>query len=193
MLQRSVRIDAPAALPPGPPRPRGVPYGAHVRTRLLSNLDTRTIGSGPVEAVLPVPYLAHGEIVLPARTMVYGTASESNGRFTIRFSRLRLPDDTEVPIEALAVARDDGKPGLAASRRIDRPAEQREGVGSRIAKGTGNTLLDTISGGVPQVLARNSGRTVLNEETSREASAGTAGALLLDAGVVFDLWVERAF
>ncbi len=193
VLQRSVRTDPPPAAPPGPQKPRGVPYGAHVRARLLSNLDTRTIGSGPVEAVLPVPHLVRGEIVLPARTMVYGTATETNGRFTVRFSRLRLPDDTEIAIEALALARDDGKPGLAASRRIDRPPEQREGVASQIAKGTGNTLLDTISGGVPMALARDAGRTALNDQPVKEAPAGAAGALLLDAGVVFDIWVERAF
>ncbi len=193
VLQRSVRTDPPPASPSGPPKPRGVPYGAHVRARLLSNLDTRTIGSGPVEAVLPVPHLVRGEIVLPARTMVYGTATETNGRFTVRFFRLRLPDDTEIAIEALALARDDGKPGLAASRRIDRPPEQREGVASQIAKGTGNTLLDTISGGVPIALARDAGRTALNDQQVKEAPAGVAGALLLDAGVVFDLWVERAF
>jgi hypothetical protein len=170
-----------------------VPYGSHVRAKLLSNLDTRTIGSGPVEAVLDVPHVVRGEIVLPVRTLAYGTASETAGRFTIRFTRLRLPDDTELAFEAIALARDDGKPGLAAARRVERPREEREGVGARIAKGTGNILLDTVAGGVPEALARNAGRTVLNQEPAAEVTPGGQWALLLDSGVVFDLWVERAF
>jgi eukaryotic-like serine/threonine-protein kinase len=194
VLQRSRRMDVAAAPPPGPPKPRGVPYGSHIRARLLSNLDTRTIGSGPVEAILDVPHIVRGEIVLPVRTLVYGTATETAGRFTVRFTRLRLPDDTELAFEALALARDDGKPGLAASRRTERPPEQREGVASRIAKGTGNILLDTITGGTPATVARNAGQAVLNQEASQPASTSNSQwALLLDAGVVFDLWVEHSF
>lgn len=192
-LLRSRSVPAPAPASPAIARPRGVPYGSHVRARLLSNLDTRTIGSGPVEAVLDVPHVVRGEIVLPVRTMAYGTASETSGRFTIRFTRLRLPDDTELAFEAIALARDDGKPGLAAARRVERPREEREGVAARIAKGTGNLLLDTVAGGIPEALARNAGRTVLNQEPTAEVTPGGQWALLLDSGVVFDLWVERAF
>ena len=190
ILQRSQQQEA-AAQTPAPPKRRGVPYGSHIRARLLSNLDTRTIGSGPVEAILDAPLVVRGEIVLPSRTMAYGNAAETEGRFTIRFSRLRLPDDTEIPFEAIALARDDGKPGLAPSRRISRPPEEREGVASKIAKGTGNILLDTITGGTAEAIGRNAGQTALNHESA--PSAEGQSVLLLDAGVVFDLWVERSF
>jgi hypothetical protein len=191
ILLRSQRLETAATQTPAPPKRRGVPYGSHIRARLLSNLDTRTIGSGPVEAILDAPHVVRGEIVLPSRTMVYGIATETEGRFTIRFSKLRLPDDTEVAFEAIALARDDGKPGLAPSRRITRPPEERQGVATKVAKGTGNILLDTITGGTGEAIARNAGQTVLNHESA--PSAEGQSVLLLDAGVVFDLWVERAF
>jgi hypothetical protein len=169
----------------------GVPLGAHLKAKLLTNLDSRTIGSGPVEAVLTAPVLVRGQIALPARTLAYGNASESSGRFNVRFSRLRLPDDTEVEFEGLALARDDGKPGLAAAQRIHQESDHQPGLGAKIAKGTGNILLDTISGGVKQDVVRNAGQAALNHE--QPAQAGSEWALLLDGGVVFDIWVERAF
>jgi hypothetical protein len=191
-LMRSTRlVSATPAAVAAAPKARGVPMGAHLKARLLTNLDSRTIGNGPVEAVLVVPALVKGEVILPSRTMVYGTASESGGRFNVRFTRLRLPDDTEVEFEGLALARDDGKPGLAAARRIQGEPEQQPGLGTKIAKGTGNILLDTITGGIGQDVVRNAGQAAINHEKSAENSSGWA--TLLDAGVVFDVWVERAF
>lgn len=191
-LMRSTRlVAATSTVPATAPKARGVPLGAHLRAKLLSNLDSRTIGNGPVEAVLTLPALVRGEVVLPARTMVYGTASESGGRFNVRFTRLRLPDDTEVEFEGLALARDDGKPGLAAARRIQGEPEQQAGLGSKIAKGTGNILLDTITGGIGQDVVRNAGQAALSHE--KAAEPGSSWAILLDAGVVFDVWVERSF
>ncbi len=191
-LMRSTKLaTAPATTPSNPAKPRGVPLGAHLRAKLLSNLDSRTIGNGPVEAILVAPFLLRGDIVVPARTLVYGTASEGSGRFNVRFTRLRLPDDTEVEFEGLALARDDGKPGLAAARRIQGEPERQPGIGAKIAKGTGNILLDTISGGVGHDVVRGAGQTALNHE--KQPQSGSGWALLLDAGVVFDVWVERAF
>lgn len=190
-LHRSTRLTAASATGPSAPKPVGVPLGAHMKAKLLTNLDSRTIGSGPVEAVLTVPVLARGQIVLPARTLAFGNASESSGRFNVRFSRLRLPDDTEVEFEGLALARDDGKPGLAAARRIQREPDRQPGLGTKIAKGTGNILLDTIAGGIGQDVARSAGQAALNHE--QPAQGGSEWALLLDEGVVFDIWVERAF
>lgn len=191
-LMRSTKL-APAApaSAPAAAKPRGVPLGAHLRARLLSNLDSRTIASGPVEAVLVAPFLVRGDVVLPARSLVYGTASEGSGRFNVRFTRLRLPDDTEVEFEGLALARDDGKPGLAADRRIQGEPERQPGVGAKIAKGTGNILLDTITGGVGHDIVRGAGQAALNHD--KQPDSGSGWALLLDAGVVFDVWVERAF
>ncbi len=192
VLQTSQRIASVDHTAPAGPQPRGIAFGAHIQARLLTNLDTRTIGNGPVEALLPIPHVVRGSVVLPTRTMVYGTASESAGRFTIRFTRIRLPDDTEVPFEGIAFARDDGKPGLAASGHIGQePKRSEPGVGTRIAKGTGNILLDTITGGTGQRIARDAGQTVLNREEAEPVSS--QWAILLDAGVVFDIFVERAF
>jgi serine/threonine protein kinase len=189
-LHRSTRLAAATpASHDGAPRV-GVPLGAHMKAKLLTNLDSRTIASGPVEAVLTVPVLVRGQVVLPARTLAYGSASESSGRFNLKFSRLRLPDDTEVEFEGLALARDDGKPGLAAAQRIQHDPERQPGLGTRIAKGTGNLLLDTVTGGIGRDVARNAGQMVLNHE---QATSSSDTALLLDRGVVFDIWVERAF
>ncbi len=182
------------ASPPAPagPRAHGVAYGAHVQARLLTNLDSRTIGSGPVEAMLHVPYVVRGQVVLPTRTMVYGNASETGGRFTVRFSRLRLHDDTEVAFEGIAMARDDGKPGLAATGKVGQEPKRGDGLGNKIAKGTGNILLDTITGGTPASIARNAGQAALNHEEPQPTGGGQ-WAILLDAGVVFDIFVEKAF
>jgi hypothetical protein len=173
------------------PKPLGVPLGAHMRAKLLTNLDSRTIVAGPVEAELTAPVVVRGQIVLPARTRAYGTASEGSDRFNVRFTRLRLPDDTEIGFEGLALARDEGKPGLAASRRIDGPPEGQDGLATKLAKGTGNILLDTITGGTAQDIARSAGQAALNREAP--AASGSGAVLLLDAGVIFDIFVEHAF
>ncbi len=175
----------------GKPKPLGVPLGAHMRAKLLTNLDSRTIGVGPVEAELTAPVVVRGEIVLPARTRAYGTASEGSDRFNVRFTRLRLPDDTEIAFEGLALARDEGKPGLGAGRRIEGPPERHDGLATKIAKGTGNIFLDTITGGTAQDIARSAGQAALSNEAP--AAGGSGAVLLLDAGVVFDIFVEHAF
>ena len=189
-LSRPVATASPPA--PAGPRAHGVAYGAHVQARLLTNLDSRTIASGPVEAMLHVPYVVRGQVILPTRTMVYGNASETGGRFTVRFTRLRLPDDTEVAFEGIAMARDDGKPGLAATGKVGQEPRRGDGLGNKIAKGTGNILLDTITGGTPASIARNAGQAALNHEEAQPTGGGP-WAILLDAGVVFDIFVEKAF
>ena len=66
-------------------------------------------------------------------------------------------------------------------------------IGSTIAKGTGNVLLDVISGGAtPQGVARAAGQAALNHQEPQAASSGEV-VLLLDSGVVFDIFVEKAF
>jgi hypothetical protein len=187
-----VSASGPLATSDGGPRKFGIPMGTHIRAKLLSNLDSRTIGSGPVEAVLALPFVLRGAVVLPARTMLYGRASEASGRFNIQFTQLRLPDDTEVGFEGLALDRGDNKPGLAASARIA-PAEsgQEEGLGSKIARGTGNVLLNTVTGGVPQDVARNAGSAIVNNRSADPASGGSA--ILLDSGAQFDVFVARSF
>jgi hypothetical protein len=191
LFAHTVRLGAEKPAAVARTGPLGVPLGTHIRARLLTNLDTRTIGSGPVEAELRVPVVARDEVILPARTRAYGTASEANGRFNVRFTQLRLPDDSVVSFEGIAFSRDEGKPGLAPDRRIEGPPPRTEGVGARIAKGTGNILLDTITGGTAQDIARTAGQTALNHEEVAPASSGSV--LLLDAGVELDIFVAHPF
>jgi hypothetical protein len=96
-----------------------------------------------------------------------------------------------VSFEGIAFSRDEGKPGLAPDRRIEGPPPRTEGVGARIAKGTGNILLDTITGGTAQDIARTAGQTALNHEEVAPASSGSV--LLLDAGVELDIFVAHPF
>jgi hypothetical protein len=159
--------------------------------RLLTTLDSRTVGNGPVEVKLPRPFVVRGEVVLAAGTLMYGQASATDGRFTIRFAKLRLPDDREIDFAGIAMDRDDGRPGLAASRRIAVAPARGEGVGTAIAKNTAGVLLGKVTGGVGQDVARGAGQTALNHQDG--VAAGGGDAQLLDPGVLFDVWVERAF
>jgi hypothetical protein len=172
--------------------PLGIPTGAHIPVRLLTMLDSRTVGNGPVEVKLPRPLVVRGELVLPAGTLMYGQASATDGRFTIRFMKLRLPDDREIDFAGLAMDRDDGRPGLAASRRIAAAAPaQGDGLGKSIAKNTAGVLLSTVTGGLAQDVARGAGQTAMGHQDS--VVVGSGEAQLLDPGVLFDVWVERAF
>jgi len=191
VLAQTVRLGAEKAATPAGPRTLGVPLGTHIRARLLTNLDTRTIGSGPVEVEVRAPVVVRGETVVPARSRAYGTASEGSGRFNLRFTQLRLPDDSVVPFEGIAYSREEGKPGLAADRRIAGPPPKADGLGAKIAKGTGNILLDTITGGAAHDIARSAGQTTLSHEQTTPAAPGEV--LLLDAGVELNIFVTTPF
>jgi hypothetical protein len=155
-------------------------------------LDSRTVGNGPVEVRLPRPFIIRGDVALPAGTLMYGQASATDGRFTIRFVKLRLPDDRELDFAGLAMDRDDGRPGLAASRRVAASAPpQGDGLGKSIAKSTAGVLLGTVTGGLAQDVARGAGQTAISHQES--VAPGGGDTQLLDPGVLFDVWVERAF
>jgi len=172
---------------------RGVPLGTHLRAKLLTSLDSRTIGSGPVEAVLATPTIVRDRVALPARTFAYGVASETNGRFMVRFTRLRLPDDSELVFSGIALAKEDGKPGLAASSRIEGGKGKADGAEVRIAKGTGTLLLDSLTAGVPgQAVAQAAGHAFLDQGPS-SSPPSSQDLLLLDSGVAFEIWVEKTF
>lgn len=190
-LKRSQRLDVGtkvAAVKKG----RGVPLGTHLRAKLLSNLDSRTIANAPVEALLATPLVLEDAIVLPARTLIYGQASTSAGRFTIRFTRLRLPDNTEVEFSGLALDRGDGKAGLVPERRIEPGRDSGPGVGARVARGTANLALREVTGGLAQDIARGAGSEVVNDPGQPELGGGSS-AILLDAPVLFDVFVAAAF
>ncbi|WP_242392162.1 protein kinase domain-containing protein [Anaeromyxobacter oryzisoli] len=189
-MRRSQPLHAPARVA-RTNAPLGIPTGAHIPVRLLTTLDSRTVGNGPVEAKLSRPFVVRGEVVLAAGTLLFGQASATDGRFTIRFAKLRLPDDRELDFAGLAMDREDGKPGLAASRRSAADPVQGEGLGTAIAKNTAGVLLNTVTGGVAQDVARGAGQTALNHQDA--TAAGRGDTQLLDPGVLFDVWVERAF
>jgi tRNA A-37 threonylcarbamoyl transferase component Bud32 len=194
-LKRSTRLDPKvlvAQRSPTPPKPLGIPTGAHIPARLLTTLDSRTVGSGPVEARLSGPFVLHGDVVLPAGTLAFGRASGVEGRFVVRFEHLRLPDDVEIEFAAIAMDHDDGRPGLPVTRRM--PGQRRsepEGVGFAIARNTAETVLGTVTGGLPQELVRGAGQVAIQARPSDPS--GTTDVLILDPGLVFDLWVERPF
>ncbi len=169
----------------------GIPMGAHIRARLKSNLDSRTIANGPVEAVLLRPYVQSGVVVLPSHTMLYGRASASGGRFVVQFTTLRLPDRREVPFKAIAMDREDGKPGLHYARRIAGSGSKQDSVAGQVLKDTANTLLSKVGGDAPQDVARNAGERVVNQQGG--ALGSSEDAILLDSGIDFDVFVEEAF
>jgi serine/threonine protein kinase/type IV secretory pathway VirB10-like protein len=186
---RPVPVVATAA--PVQAKPLGIPTGAHIPARLLTTLDSRTVGSGPVEARLSRPFVVRGEVVLPAGTLVFGRASAIEGRFVVRFERLRLPDDREIELAAIAMDRDDGRPGLPASRRLQGTTRERapDGLGTSIARGSAATVLNTVTGGLGHDLVREAGHVAL--QPREPGSSGSRDTLILDPGLVFDVWVER--
>jgi hypothetical protein len=141
--------------------------------------------------VLPRPALARGGVVLPEGTLAFGSAAESNGRFTVRFTRLRLPDESEVGFEGIAMAREDGKPGLPATMKVESTGERGGEAALQMAKQPAGLLLDRFPAGPVQSLARNAGDKAFEREPS--SPAVSSRALLLDAGIVFDIWVEKSF
>ncbi len=172
---------------------RGVPVGTHLRAKLLTSLDSRTIGSGPVEAILATPTIVRDRVALPARTFAYGVASETNGRFMVRFTRLRLPDDSELVFSGIALAKEDGKPGLAATSRIEGGKGKAEGTEARIAKGTGTLLIDALTvGGPGQAVAQAAGHAFLDQGPA-SSPPSSQDLLLLESGVAFEIWVEKTF
>ncbi len=190
-LKRSRRVDVGSKVA-SVKKGRGVPLGTHLRAKLLSNLDSRTMANAPVEAMLATPLVMDDAVVLPARTLLYGQATTSAGRFTIRFTRLRLPDNTEVEFNGLALDRGDGKAGLVAARRIESGRDSGPGLGERVARGTANRALQEVSGGLGQDIARGAGNEVVNNPGQQDLGGGSS-AILLDAPVLFDVFVAAAF
>jgi len=170
----------------------GVPFGTHLRAKLATNLDSRTIGDGLVEATLIRPFFKDGETILPSKTMLYGQARTSGGRFTVQFFRLRLPDNTEVPFTGLAVDVEDNKPGLAASSRIAAPPASKESLASKVLKSTAGTMLGKLTGDDASDVARGAGQTALSYSDGT-TSLSSGDVLLLDAGRDFDVIVKETF
>lgn len=178
------------------PKTYGVPTGAVIRARLQTNLDSRTVADGPVTVKLMRPFLVDGKLKFPSTTLLFGQASVSGQRFVIRFTRLRLPDRSEVAFEGLAYDSVERKPGLAASRTIQPAPASQPSVASKVAKGAANTLLSAAQAAsgsdLATTVATEAGRTAVNE--GEPAAGGSAGpALLLDQGNDLDIFVVKAF
>ncbi len=171
----------------------GIPLGAHIRVRLRSNLDSRTVANGPVQAMLTRPFVHAGQVLLPSRTMLYGRSTAQGGRFLIHFGTIRLPDSREVRFQGLAMDLDDGKPGLQAGRRIAGAAPKQDSVAKQVLKDTANTVLAKVGGDTPQEVARNAGDRVVNQSGTASGPGSIGDTLLLDQGVDFDIFVEEAF
>src|SRR5439155_15044899 len=140
---------------------------AKLRVRLMSNLDSRTIGSGPVEAMLTRPYVQGGAIIFPSRTMLYGKAATNSGRFTLELTRLRLPDLTEAPLQGLAIDPTDGKPGRLATGRISGALPASQNALAAAARGRASAALGKGPGADGMDLARGGGQTGLNTRARR--------------------------
>jgi len=192
VLEFGQRLGADTKPLPSGKTPRyQVQTGARIRARLDINLDSRTVGAGPAVVRLARAYISDRRVVFPAGTMAYGEARAASGRFTVRFTRLVLPDKTEVGFEALAYDLQDRKPGLAPSRRIA-GTQQRDGTGAKVGRAVANTMLTAVNGGLVQDAARNAAETALNNRDSDESAAG-GDALLLDSGAEMDVLVTKPF
>lgn len=176
---------------PAAPKKVGVPFGAHVRARLKSNIDSRTATSGIVEARLLRPYVLAHETLLPVGTMLYGQAQVSAERFLVRFTKLVTPEHVEMTIVGDAIDANDMKPGLAPSR-IDRAEGGKpDGLGAALVKGAASTFLGAAGGSTAGNVVSGAGQTALNHS---DASPTTSGeTLLLDAGADLELVVREAF
>jgi serine/threonine protein kinase len=182
--------DVGAASTKGPARYH-VETGARIRVSLDMNLDSRTVSGGPAAVRLRRAYISEGRVIFPAGTMAYGDARANGARFTVRFSRLVLPNKIEVPFEGIAYDLQDRKPGLAPSRRIA-STQQQDGTGTKVSRAVAGTMLGAVSGGLAQDAARTAGETALNSRDSGD-SASTGDALLLDAGAEMDVLVTKPF
>jgi hypothetical protein len=176
---------------PSGPRKFGIPLGTHIPAQLVSTLDSRTISDAPVEARLVRAFYLGGEIKLPNRTMLYGEGSSSGGRFNIRFTRIVLPDRTEVPFSAVALDGDDRKPGLRASRTLTVAQPKGDGTATKVGKATAGVLLGQLPGDASGQVAQRAGQVVLDGDGS--ASSSGQSASLLDSGGRFDVFVKDAF
>jgi hypothetical protein len=174
----------------------GVPLGAHIPVQLLSNLDSRTLTGAPIEATVTVAYLVDGDIALPVRTVLYGAGGTSGGRFTLKFTKARLPDNTVFDVDCVALDLGDKKAGLVATRRIQGAQQSGgSGLGEAIARGTANVAASAIpTANIAGHMAQQAASTAVNHPGSTESGGGgPQDAIMLDAPVNFVLVASKGF
>ncbi|MBI3474929.1 MAG: hypothetical protein HY010_04305 [Acidobacteria bacterium] len=124
-----------------------LPAGTIIPIELSKSLDTRKAKVGDkIEAKLPADLLAHGKIVIPRETKVYGHVTdvkahgkESPGsKVAIAFDTIAMKKGSEVPIQVVVQAV--GRP----LQLVDSPAHMSEGAGvsaatASVGSGTGAT------------------------------------------------------
>lgn len=178
-------------------RTYGVPTGAELSVQLLRPLDSRLTSSGPVAAKLRRSLVVGGALVLPASTLLYGTAAANQaGRFDIRFSRLRLPDNTEVSFEGLAYDAADKKPGLHATHRILPDAAPSTGpsVGEAVLKSVASATLSQVPADAVADVAKTGAQAAISRAGEGSPSGAAAmPAILLDAPHDFVVFVTAPF
>jgi eukaryotic-like serine/threonine-protein kinase len=189
----------PSAPPPASekkPEGLGVPVATHLKARLKTRLDSRTVGIGPVEAEITRPLYLAGDVLVPIRTLLVGRAAAAGDRFTVRFTTLRLPDDKVIHFKGTALDASDKEPGLPPSRRIAGVAPSPGvGVAGVIAASAAQTALSQVNGSIGADIAQGAGQTAVGAVQAGAISGGsgvTQDVLLLDPGLEFDVFVEES-
>lgn len=93
---------------------KGVPTGTEVQA-ILSSGGT----NGTVIARLKEPVMVDGEVLLPARTVLFGRGTSSEDRLFIRFKKAILPDKTEQIVQAQVFDSNDRMVGLKGKKVSD--------------------------------------------------------------------------
>jgi len=114
---------------------KGVPTGTEVQAILSSGGTT-----GTVIAKLKDPVVVDSEIILPARTVLFGRGSSSEERLFIRFKKAILPDKTEQGIQAQVFDSKDRMVGLKGKKVSD--------VAFKLAASSGLIFLSGLADGL---------------------------------------------
>jgi hypothetical protein len=93
---------------------KGVPTGTEVQA-VLSSGGT----NGTVVAKLKEPVMVDGEVIFPAKTILFGRGSSGEERLFIRFKKAILPDKTERVIQAQVFDNNDRMVGLKGKKVSD--------------------------------------------------------------------------
>jgi serine/threonine protein kinase len=189
---RTVVMSDAAPAPSGGSQLLHIPRGERIHVKLKTPLDSRTASSGLVEALVVSNVIAHGDIVIPRLSRVYGTAQTNGGRFAVHFTTIRLPDNSEVKFNGLAYDKADGKSGLMASRTIAGAAPSGDSVGAQVGKNVVGAALGQVGGTASVDIARGAAQTAMTARDP-DAAGGSQNVSMVDAPVDFDIFVQEPF
>jgi serine/threonine protein kinase len=169
----------------------GVPLGTELSAKLTKPLDSRLVSSGAAVAKLTRVFALNGSMVLPSGTLFFGVATaNAAGRFDVRFTKARLPDNTTYDIEA--VAQDpDKKPGLRAQKTTSGAPQGTPSAALQVVKQAADTQLQKAVGAEVGEVAKGLGNAALSQPAS---SSGFSGDVLqLEAPYDFVIFVSQPF